>query len=190
MAAFVFAAIGCSQIKGRFGGSDDSAQREEPLADSSIAVIDFDTEYFLVPEKIPEKTGTHARRAQVDWETIDSLRRANPEVDSVTSIFRVQLFASQYYSEAGFQKEIAEATFDDPVYLVYDVPYYKVLMGNYTSRVAGERRLRHAHSYGFENGWLVESPPDSIYYESVLPPDSVSVGEDSPSGASDDSIDN
>ncbi len=136
--------------------------------------IDYEKDTFIVPERIPERTETvGGSGSQLDWATIDSLRRLNPEIDSVKILYRVQLFASQYYSEAGYEKEVAEEIFDEPVYLVYEVPYYKILMGNCTDQTAGERLLRRARSLGYENGWLVQSSPDSIYYESLMPPDSL-----------------
>jgi hypothetical protein len=170
LAALLFVDSGClpkprGEDKGRRSGE------AEAVNDG----IDYEKDTFLVPERIPEWTET-ARGgggSQLDWATIDSLRRLNPEVDSVEILYRVQLFASQYYSVAGYEKEVAEEIFDQPIYLIYEVPYYKLLMGNCTELSAGERLLRRARSLGYENGWLVQSPPDSIYYESFMPPDSL-----------------
>lgn len=155
-------------------GGDDKPSRSgdvETIDDG----IDYEKDKFIVPERTPERaeTASGAGGSQLDWATIDSLRRLNPEIDSVTTLYRVQLFASQYFSEAGFEKEIAEEMFDEPIYLVYEVPYYKLLAGNCTELSAGERLLRRVRSLGYENGWLVQSAPDSIYYESLMPPDSL-----------------
>ncbi len=170
LAIVLFAGAGClpwpeDEGRGRHAGETD-------IEDDGI---DYEKDMFLVPEVIPEKTEitTPENVSQLDWATIDSLRRLNPKIDSVRTIYRVQLFASQYYSEAGYEREVAEEIFDQPVYLVYEVPYYKLLMGNCTDLSSGERLLRRARSLGYENGWLVESPPDSIYYKTLMLPDSL-----------------
>ncbi len=161
---------GCGEFLRR--GGESEAERGEPSEVGSNGV-DPSKDYFRVPERVPEEAGTPGAAKQFDWQVIDSLRHAGNDVDSVTTIYRVQLFASQYYSDAGYEKEVAEDVFEEPVYLVYDVPYYKILMGNCTDRGSGRRLLEHARSLGYDNGWLVESPPDSIYYDFILPPDSL-----------------
>ena len=161
---------GCGEFLKR--GGDSKAERGEPSEVGSNG-IDPSKDYFRVPERVPDVAGTPGDSKQFDWQVIDSLRRAGTDLDSVRTIYRVQLFASQYYSDAGYEKEVAEDVFEEPVYLVYDVPYYKILMGNCTDRGSGRRLLEHARSLGYDNGWLVESPPDSIYYDFILPPDSL-----------------
>jgi hypothetical protein len=168
--------LACAYFAGCGGalkrGGDSKAEPEE-LPEVGSDGVDPSKDYFRVPERVPEETGKPGAAKQFDWQVIDSLRRAGTDVDSVNTIYRVQLFASQYYSDAGYEKEVAEDVFEEPVYLVYDVPYYKILMGNCTDRVSGRRLLEHARSLGYDNGWLVESPPDSIYYDFILPPDSL-----------------
>jgi hypothetical protein len=161
---------GCGEFLKR--GGDSKAGRGEPSEAGSNGV-DPSKDYFRVPERVSDEAGTPGSARQFDWQVIDSLRRAGTNVDSVTTIYRVQLFASQYYSEAGYEREVAEDVFEEPVYLVYDVPYYKILIGNCTDSGAGRRLLERARSLGYDNGWLVESPPDSIYYDFILPPDSL-----------------
>lgn len=140
--------------------------------------LDLDEDYFRVPEKVPEEAGGRVAQRGIDWRTIDSLRRAGEEIDSVSTIYRVQLYASQYYSEASYEKEIAADVFEEPVYLTYDVPYYKLLLGNEIKPEAGRRLLSTARSLGYDNAWLVQSPPDSIYYDFIMP-DSLKVSADS-----------
>ena len=161
---------GCGELIRR--GGDSKAERADPSEVGSNG-IDSSKDYFRVPERVPDEAGTPGAAKQFDWQVIDSLRRAGTDVDSVTTIYRVQLFASQYYSEAGYEKEVAEDVFEESVYLVYDVPYYRILLGNCTDRRSGNRLLEHARSLGYDNGWLVESPPDSIYFDFILPPDSL-----------------
>jgi len=152
---------------GRHRDRDVKPQRQ-PIEEHFTAV-DLPEDSFRVPERVPDDASGRISSGGIDWHALDSLKQMDPTVDSVTAIYRVQLFASQYFTDAGFEKEIAEDTFNEPVYLLYDVPYYKVLMGNCTSREVGERLLSKARSLGYGNGWLVQFPPDSLYYMTILP---------------------
>jgi hypothetical protein len=172
---------GCGKLVRRDGGKVGTSDAES--TETEFSAVDPERDYFTVPERVPDAAGRRIASGQIDWHSIDSLRRAETGIDSVTTIYRVQLFASQYYSEAGYEKEIAEDVFSEPIYIVYDVPYYKILMGNCTDVESGRRLLEHARSLGYGNGWLVESPPDSIYYDfyfgadSLMFPDSAAVDE-------------
>ncbi len=158
--------------------SGDDAQEPEPETEGTdISGVDMSEDYFRVPDKRPEGAGRRVDTEGIDWAKIDSLRRSGSDVDSVTTVYRVQLFASQYYSEAGYEMEVAEDVFSEPVYLLYEVPYYKLLLGNCTDEACGRRLLGRARSLGYENGWLVESPPDSIYFDFILPPDSLRLSD-------------
>jgi hypothetical protein len=159
-------ALSCSSISRRW--HHEEKPKEEPKSER-FAAVELPQDSFKVAERVPDDEGGQVVSGSIDWQALDSLRRANPTVDSVTTIYRVQLYASQYFTDAGYEKDVAEDTFDEPIYLLYDVPYYKVLMGNCTSREEGERLLSQARSLGYENGWLVQSPPDSLYYKTLLP---------------------
>ena len=183
-AAFILM-FGCGELVRR----DGSGTGERTPADVESRGIDMTKDRFVVPERIPEGAGSEIAGDRIDWQIVDSLRRAGREVDSVTTIYRVQIFASQYYSEAGYEKEVAQDVFSEPVYVTYDVPYYKIIIGNCTDLKSANRLLDRARSLGYDNGWVVESPPDSIYYNSILSPDLLestgSTAIDSSEGAGD-----
>jgi len=90
----------------------------------------------------------------------------------------VQLFASQYYSEAKYEQQIAREIFTDSVFILYDVPYYKVLIGNAETEKAGRRLLNRARAFGYNSSWLIKSPPDSLYFRLHAVQDTIAV-EDS-----------
>lgn len=159
--------------------SDRPVPEEEPVQER-VDGFDVHADAFLVPERIPESEAARIAAEHIDWQLVDSLRKIDPQADSVTTIYRVQLFASQYYSEAIEVKGFAEYSFDEPIYIVYDVPYYKIIMGNCSTSECGRKLLEHARSFGYSDGWLVESPPDSLYYESILNSDSLGVPDSIP----------
>jgi hypothetical protein len=148
--------------------------------DVHVVGLDVTKDMFEVPDSLQNLVpGGDAHGGGIDWAAIDSLRQNDLAADTVSVLYRVQLFASQYYSEAGYEREVAGEIFDEPVYLKYDVPYYKVLLGNCVDESSGNKLLSKARSLGYDTSWLVSSPPDSIYYQSLVLGDSLEVPADS-----------
>jgi hypothetical protein len=154
----------------------------EPADQPSDAVSMAETEYdalgdprdkAVLEEAPPVENEIEASQDNFEWAKLDSFMRAKDVTDSVNTIYRVQLFASQYYTEAQYERQIADEVFSDSVYVVYDLPYYKVLLGNATSEDQGKRLLYNARALGYYNSWLVESQPDSIYYRKLYVQDSL-----------------
>jgi hypothetical protein len=79
-------------------------------------------------------------------------------------VYRVQLFAGQYYHRALEEKAIAEEVFDEPVRIDYNVPYYRVEVGNFTSHERAEKYLRLAKSRGYSKCWIISEPVDSTFW--------------------------
>lgn len=127
----------------------------------------------VLEETADEEGQIEASKDNFEWARVDSFMRAKEVTDSVNMIYRVQLFASQYYTEAQYEHQIAEEVFSDSVYVLYDLPYYKVLLGNATTEDQGKRLLYNARALGYYNSWLVESAPDSIYYRNLYIQDSL-----------------
>jgi hypothetical protein len=114
-----------------------------------------------------------AKQDDFNWARVDSFMQAQNLEDSTLTVYRIQLFASQYYTEAHYELQIAEKVFVDSVFMKYELPYYKVLLGNTTDENAGRRLLSQARALGYANSWLIESEPDSIYYRALFIADSI-----------------
>lgn len=135
------------------------------------------------PQTTEIKPGT--REDDFNWAKVDSFLQAQNLEDSTLTLYRVQLFASQYFTEANYELQMAQDVFTDPVFLKYDLPYYKVLLGNTTESNRGRRLLNKARSLGYYNSWLIESPPDSIYYRMLYVQDSLSALDSIPPAETD-----
>lgn len=140
-------------------------QEYDPLGDPRDRRILESAE--VEPEALPES------KDDFNWAKVDSFLQAQEKIDSSLTIYRIQLFASQYYTEARYEQQIAQEVFDDTVFIKYDLPYYKVLLGNARSEIEGRRLLYNARSLGYYNSWLIESPPDSIYFRMLYIEDSI-----------------
>jgi len=69
--------------------------------------------------------------------------------------YRVQLFTGLVYGEAKQIGRVAEEIFDQPVYVDYEVPNFKVRVGNWTDRASAEAYQQKARSVGYANAWVV-----------------------------------
>ena len=139
----------------------------DPLHDPRDREV-FETESAQKPE-----IKTDAQPDDFNWAKVDSFMRAQNLVDSTLTVYRVQLFASQYFTEANYELQMAQDVFSDSVFIKYDLPYYKVLLGNTTSHNKGRRLLYNARSLGYYNSWLIETPADSIFYRILYVQDSI-----------------
>jgi hypothetical protein len=83
------------------------------------------------------------------------------------TVYRVLLFAGQYYLEALEEKRIAEEVFSEPTVINYDVPYYRVEAGNFPSRQEAEKLLTRARSLGYYRSWPVHEAVDSSFWISL-----------------------
>jgi len=169
-------------------GSATEKGRDIPKPTGAIAVAesDFDplkdtrdrtiiTSEMVANEDADDDTITDSD--ELNWAQVDSFLQAQNLEDSSLTIYRVQLFASQYFTETNYEHQIAQEVFSDSVFIKYDLPYYKVLLGNTTSKDRGRRLLYNARSLGYYNSWLIETAPDSIYYRILYVKDSVATAD-------------
>ncbi len=87
-------------------------------------------------------------------------------------IFRVQLLTADTYSDGRHALLVAQEIFDRPVSLDYEVPYYKLRVGDFPSRAAADAYLEKAKAAGYDHAWVivamggVKQAPDA--YESTV----------------------
>ena len=70
--------------------------------------------------------------------------------------FRIQLYSSNTYGPATREMGIAREVFDQTVHLDYEVPYYKVRVGDFADREGAEAYLPAAIEAGYSNAWIVK----------------------------------
>ncbi|UCC45682.1 MAG: SPOR domain-containing protein [Candidatus Zixiibacteriota bacterium] len=96
-------------------------------------------------------------------------------IDSVNSqAYRVQIATSKLYGESRKAAAVAEEIFDRPVFVDYEVPYYKVRVGNFNLRDRAEEYQQKARAAGYSNAWVVMvtvNPKEaSRLYQDILGP--------------------
>ena len=70
-------------------------------------------------------------------------------------VFRVQVFASKSFDEAQQFAANIQNLFPEGVYVEYQMPYYKVRVGEFITPEDGESFLDEVKQLGFKNAWLV-----------------------------------
>lgn len=71
--------------------------------------------------------------------------------------YRIQILATQDVFEAEAARKRAEQVFNEPVYVVFESPYYKVRIGNYTNDLDARNLERQAKQRGYPSAWIVPS---------------------------------
>lgn len=74
--------------------------------------------------------------------------------------FRVQVLFTQEIDEANRTRDSLSSLLpDDWIYIVYDVPYYKVRVGNFADRPSANQILKKLTGLGYTDAWIV---PDNV----------------------------
>jgi len=97
---------------------------------------------------------------------------------SPTEVYRVQIFTSRLYAEANRERALADEIFNLPVHLDYEVPYYKLRVGDFTTRDEAEDMVSEIRAIGYRNAWVArviqrihEAPAFAPEDEPILPGD-------------------
>ncbi|MBD3374687.1 hypothetical protein GF406_06615 [candidate division KSB1 bacterium] len=71
--------------------------------------------------------------------------------------FRVQLVSTRDEEEARLIRSEALLDLEQPVYLSYDNPYYKVRVGDFTTRSQAERYKERLALQGYPDAWVIRT---------------------------------
>lgn len=113
----------------------------------------------IVPEVHPLRTV----RPGMDAAAADSAQ-ADSTVGPI-EVFRVEIFTSRLYGEANRELAVAQEIFSLPIHLDYEVPYYRLRVGDFPTRTEAERMIESIRSIGYPTAWVArairkpEQPP-------------------------------
>ena len=115
----------------------------------------------IIPEKFPH-TGEIASLAfQIKDTVISDSSRTLPldipeSIDTLNSqVFRIQIYTSKIYGEAKKEAKVAEEIFDRLVFIDYEVPYFKVRVGNFGDKDEAEDYQMAVKTTGYTSAWVV-----------------------------------
>ena len=156
---------GCSE---KAGPAEELRQIEAEPAEQTARFNPFDLpqDGEIIPRLHP-KTAPIFSTNSADTANADSLplpadkpaiveRPLNLGIDKLNNqTFRIQIGATELFGDARREKKIAEEVFDQPVYLDYEVPYYKLRVGSFADRRSAEQYLQKAKMAGYKTAWVV-----------------------------------
>jgi len=100
---------------------------------------------------------------------------AAPVLPETIPGFRIQVMFTQEIDEASQIRDTLSTLLPNEwVYIVYEVPYYKVRVGNYSDRPAASPLLKRLQLLGYKDAWIVpdniiKNPPPRFPEESITP---------------------
>jgi hypothetical protein len=116
--------------------------------------LSLDGDTLNIPAHYPLFAGDDTTFGQ-EYALVDrSGSRSGIRADSYES-YRIQLYTSKLYGPAAKELNIAREVFDQKVWMDYEVPYYKVRVGDFSSRDEAEKYLSTVRDAGYESAWVV-----------------------------------
>ena len=156
-------AYGCGRKSGI--APEDQPQTGSRITDSrGFDPLELPRDMEVVPARYPRSGSISGGSVLIDTAEVqqsdspDSLGIRPPltPIDSVNNqAYRVQLETSNVYDEARRAAAVAEEIFDQPVFVDYEVPNYKVRVGSFADRDQAEQYRQIARTAGYTNAWVV-----------------------------------
>ncbi len=134
--------------------TSETGRQYDPLglAQDSIVITQMDQSGTVTPTKqalTGDATLPSGGPSRISGEATAGAESANSQV------FRVQLLTLNAYGEGRRALAVAVEMFDQPVSLDFEIPYYKLRVGQFASKEAAERYLQRARTAGYPNALIV-----------------------------------
>lgn len=148
------AVIGCH-------GTFDRPNEGKPKDDGTGPALPSDpmslpSDYDVVPEKYPIMASAADSSTTTMGKNSTALKAAPDSLTGLLEVYRIQLFTSNTYGPGAREADVAREVFDREVRLDYEVPYYKVRIGDFVNREDAEAYLPAAIEAGYSNAWVVK----------------------------------
>jgi hypothetical protein len=160
----IFLLSGCSSRKVVREDAEARAAEELNEFEKSFNPAEYNTP-FILEQETPAQPGTEQREFP-DYEL--------PEEQEFIQGFRIQVYSSTDVEAAQEVYNFADSLFIDQwIYVVYEVPFYKIRVGDFQTRPQANRILTEVLRRGFRDAWIVpdkvlKAPPVKIH--GIMPP--------------------
>lgn len=132
-----------------------------------IEPLGLPADFELITAKVPQ-SGAIGERPNVSDTSVSG------KAGRSMLVFRVQIYTTQGFGDARKSMQVAQEIFDQPVHIDYEVPNFKVRVGDFSVRDDAESYRRVAQSLGYTGAWVVpvtvgisQAPP--LYDSLALP---------------------
>jgi hypothetical protein len=134
----------------------------ESGVDRRFEPLDLPQDHEIVPLVHPQTGAIYGKEAALSSESLSNTNESSDTMKSQgafdtlnSQVYRIQIFTSELYGEARRAMTVAEEIFDRPVFLDYEVPYFKVRVGGFAQRDEAEDYLPRAKAAGYPEAWVV-----------------------------------
>jgi hypothetical protein len=142
--------IGCA---GRFDRPEEEKVASVTKWPSGVHPLNLPADKTIVPREYPLPAAADSGGG---IEILARHRSSQKKEQSVpTDAYRIQIYNSNTYGSAMREANVANEVFDGNVWLDYEVPYYKVRVGNFYSREEAEQYLPTVIEAGYPEAWVV-----------------------------------
>ncbi len=148
---------GGQQLRHQKTGAEEQYEHFDPMSldDDDVTLADImgaESSRIRKPEGVSEKGKENPDERLETTDSSDSTEVAIVEMEEVSG-WRVQIFASEKFEAAQQAKEEAMEVFDVPVYVPFEMPYYKVRIGNCRTLTQVEELIRIAKRKGYRTAF-------------------------------------
>jgi hypothetical protein len=156
--SFILILFGCSASTGSRYENKDDVKNEQNEEDEGQIKEDFDitpykTEIDLESEELP----TGKLPSDVWYQYDENSNELQKNVAGTTDGFRVQVIATDNIEEANqTRSEIYSKTTNKEIYINFEPPFYKVKVGDFTSRQDAEDLKFMLNQLGFKEARIVQ----------------------------------
>ncbi len=148
-----------SNCRGTFappGGSEEQPESIPKETKGKYEPLGQAEDYAIVSREVSFEQVADSSINQ-DGENPLLINSADSSVFDGDRVFRIQLFTAKEYGPAIREKNIAVEVFDQPITMDYEVPYYKIRVGDFRTREDAENYLPAAREAGYKTAWVVRA---------------------------------
>jgi len=163
MLAALLSAAGCTSAR-KVAEEKKTMEPAVSVDERGFDPLELPRDTEILPLKYPKVGIITGRQVLVsadapepDQDTMQVFTGGFPEtVDTLANqAYRVQILTSKLFTEARRAARVAEEIFDRPVFVDYEVPYFKVRVGSFESREKAESYQQKVRAVGYSNAWVV-----------------------------------
>ena len=162
---------GCSSLH-KDSGDEEIIEPQKKQKDA-VNPLSIPEDFEIIPEKYP-LVAIIDTTMDSGSDNINIIDDFSATISGSYETYRIQLFTSKTYGPASRERKIAMEVFDKDIYLDYEVPYYKVRVGNFSILKEAEAYLPAAIEAGYKNAWMVKvtvnvQKLEELYDENIPP---------------------
>ena len=146
----------------------EGKDKDSPVRNIHLLDEDFDPNTLQQPPSpVVPKAGQEAKSQEIDLSSHDSKSNKDYQVLG----YRVQILQTQDPEEARRVQNDAILELDTEVYSIFDSPYHKVRVGDFTIRADAEQLLQTVLQKGYKGAWIVRTKinmpekPEGVFEE-------------------------